>query len=456
MSQIRSPSIARIIIALNLVLVLVAALAAAILLKSQNTLKVHGPVYDRIKSSADLTADILPPPLYLIETYLTVLQAASTQDPGERRQLVAHLSDLEKDFVARRTYWAAQTLPTATRNLMEQRVVPDAQAIFDAVKNRFLPALTSQRVDDIAAAEQVINALYARHREGINELVGLANRTVDEAESQATKTEVFYLDATYGALALMLLAAGGMTAIMVRLVGRPIRQMTAAMRTLAKGDLQVTIPARGRRDEIGQMAEALQVFKDHMTETERLRAEQEKLRHQAAADQKGALFRLADDFKSNIGRLVDTLSSDATELRATAMSLTGTADRSNHQAAAVASAAEEASTGLQTVAAAAEELNASIAEISRRVSQSSTMTIKAVEDAKRTDQIVEALAEAAEKIGTVVGLISDIAGQTNLLALNATIEAARAGDAGKGFAVVASEVKSLANQTGKATEEISV
>jgi len=196
MSQIRSPSIARIIIALNLVLVLVAALAAAILLKSQNTLKVHGPVYDRIKSSADLTADILPPPLYLIETYLTVLQAASTQDPGERRQLVAHLSDLEKDFVARRTYWAAQTLPTATRNLMEQRVVPDAQAIFDAVKNRFLPALTSQRVDDIAAAEQVIKALYARHREGINELVGLANRTVDETESQATKTEVFYLDAT--------------------------------------------------------------------------------------------------------------------------------------------------------------------------------------------------------------------------------------------------------------------
>jgi hypothetical protein len=150
------------------------------------------------------------------------------------------------------------------------------------------------------------------------------------------------------------------------------------------------------------------------------------------------------------------LSWESTKLEATAQSMTGTADRSNQQAATVAAAAEQASTGMQTVAAAAEELTASIGEIGRQVAQSSKITSKAVDDAKRTDTIVHALAESAEKIGNVVGLITDVASQTNLLALNATIEAARAGDAGKGFAVVASEVKNLASQTGKATEEIDI
>ncbi len=230
--------------------------------------------------------------------------------------------------------------------------------------------------------------------------------------------------------------------------------LKAAMERLAKGDLATAIPGTDRRDEVGAMAAAVLVFKDSMTETERLRAAQEAAKRQAAAEQKAALNRMADGFESKIGRLVGMLSSGSTELEATAQSMTGTANQSNQQAAAVASAAEEASTGLQTVASAAEELTASIGEISRQVAQSSKITGKAVDDAKRTDAIVRALAEGAEKIGAVVGLITNIASQTNLLALNATIEAARAGDAGKGFAVVASEVKSLANQTGKATEEI--
>jgi methyl-accepting chemotaxis protein len=456
MSLIKNTSIARVIVAFNLVLVLFAILAAAALIRSQDTLKVHGPVYDRIKSSADLTADILPPPLYLIETYLTVLQASNAEDAGERRRLVTHLGDLEKDFLDRRAYWAAQALPTAIRDLVDQRVIPDAQAMFDAVKERVLPALAAQRAADVQTAIRAVNTLYARHREGIDQLVDLANKSVNDAEAQATTTETFYLRITYATLALTLFAAVGTTTTLVRMIGRPVRRMTEAMRALAAGNLQVAIPARERHDEIGQMARAVQVFKENMAETERLRTEQEELKRQAAADQRAALLRLADDFESKVGRLVGTLASAATELEATARSLTGTADRSNQQAAGVASAAEEASGGLQTVASAAEELNTSVIEISRRVTQSSTMTMKAVEDTKRTDVIVHALSDSAEKIGTVVSLISDIAGQTNLLALNATIEAARAGDAGKGFAVVASEVKSLANQTGKATEEISV
>jgi len=230
--------------------------------------------------------------------------------------------------------------------------------------------------------------------------------------------------------------------------------LRGAMERLAKGDLAADIPGADRRDEVGAMAVAVRVFKKTMVEAEHLRAEQEAVKHAAVAQQKAALNRMADDFESNIGRLVGRLSSGSTALESTAQSMTGMAGHSNRQAATAASAAAVASCGMQGVASAAEELTSSIGEISRRVAQSARITGKAVDDAKRTDTIVRALAEGAEKIGAVVGLITNIANQTNLLALNATIEAARAGEAGKGFAVVASEVKSLASQTGKATQEI--
>ena len=270
------------------------------------------------------------------------------------------------------------------------------------------------------------------------------------------------LDASFNASLVRGGAMGGAMLLFTMLGGWLINRditgslggLKAAMERLAKGDLRHVVPGADRRDEVGGMAAAVLVFKDNMTEAERLRAAQEEAKRQAAAEQKAALNRMADGFESKIGRLVGMLSSDSTELEATAQSMTATANQSHQQAAAVASAAEQASAGLQTVAAASEELTASIAEISRQVAQSSKITGKAVDDAKRTDAIVRALAEGAEKIGAVVGLITNIASQTNLLALNATIEAARAGDAGKGFAVVASEVKSLATQTGKATEEI--
>jgi methyl-accepting chemotaxis protein len=270
------------------------------------------------------------------------------------------------------------------------------------------------------------------------------------------------LDADFHATLWHLTAVGGfillVTLLAAWLINRDITRslggLRNAMARLANGELGAEIPGSDRRDEVGAMAAAVLVFKNHMTETGRLRAAQETAKHQAAAEQKAALNQMVDGFESKVGRLVGMLSSGSTALEATARSLTATADQSNRQAAAVASAAEQASTGLHTVASASEELTASIGEISRQVAQSSKITGKAVDDAKRTDTIVRALAEGAEKIGAVVGLITNIASQTNLLALNATIEAARAGDAGKGFAVVASEVKSLANQTGKATEEI--
>ncbi len=249
-----------------------------------------------------------------------------------------------------------------------------------------------------------------------------------------------------------------LTTLAALLVNRDItsslKQLMGAMDRLAKGDLTTAIPGTSRREEVGAMAASVLVFRDHMMEAEQLRGAQEQVKTEAAARQKTVLSQMADGFEGKVGRLVDMLSAGAVALKGTAQVLTGTADRGKQQSSSVAAAAEEASVGLHTVASASEELTASIGEISRQVEQSSRVTSKAVDDARRTDEIVRALAEAAERIGTVVGLIADIAGQTNLLALNATIEAARAGDAGKGFAVVASEVKSLATQTGKATEEI--
>ena len=239
-----------------------------------------------------------------------------------------------------------------------------------------------------------------------------------------------------------------------RSITRPLSRLRGSMAALANGDLATRVAGTDRKDEIGDMAATVLVFQRGLVEAERLRAEQEAIKARAAAEQQAALNRMADGFESKIGHLVGLLSSGSTELETTANAMTGTANQSSQQATIVASASEEAGAGLQSVASAAEELTASIGEISRQVAQSASITGKAVDEAKRTDAIVRALAEGAEKIGAVIGLISNIASQTNLLALNATIEAARAGDAGKGFAVVASEVKSLASQTGKATQEI--
>ncbi len=250
-------------------------------------------------------------------------------------------------------------------------------------------------------------------------------------------------------LALSLITAFGL----IRNIARPIAGMTAAMRRLAERDFATVIPCVGRGDEIGAMAGAVQVFKDNMIKADRMAAEhasEQQVRQQRSNQLEG----LIGDFERQISGTVTILASAATEMEATARSMTGSAAQTDQQASAVARAAEESGIGVQTVASASEQLASSITEINRQVTASATLTDKVVVSVRRTDDTVQALAESADRIGHVVALINSIASQTNLLALNATIEAARAGDAGKGFAVVASEVKSLAQQTAKATDEI--
>jgi methyl-accepting chemotaxis protein len=281
-----------------------------------------------------------------------------------------------------------------------------------------------------------------------------SSRQAVESGVAATNDLLATSSLTQEILAALGLAIGAALAFLIgRGIVRPLAGMTNAMTKLASGDKSIDVPSRESTDELGDMARAVAVFKDNMIKADQAAAAEE-VERQAKERRAQVLEALVRSFEAKVGGLVSMLSSGATELQATAQSMSSTAAQTNQQATTVAAAAEEASVGVQTVAAAAEELTSSIGEISRQVAHSSQITGRAVADAQRTNQIVRALAEGAEKIGHVVGLITNIAGQTNLLALNATIEAARAGDAGKGFAVVASEVKSLANQTAKATEEI--
>jgi methyl-accepting chemotaxis protein len=289
----------------------------------------------------------------------------------------------------------------------------------------------------------------------------LADSIKVEGETQAelVEAEQFAAIARGRSILYVITAAGVLIGavlswLLARSIIKPLAYITMALKTLASGDRTSEIPETHRGDEIGEMARSAEIFRATAIEFERIAKEQETLKATAAAAQRTAMNQTADAFEAKFGSMVSMLSSGATELQTTATSMSAIATQTDQQATTVAAAAEEASAGVQMVAAAAEELTASIHEISRQVDQSSKITARAVDDARRTDGIVRALANAAQKIGDVVQLITGIAAQTNLLALNATIEAARAGDVGKGFAVVASEVKDLASQTAKATEEI--
>jgi methyl-accepting chemotaxis protein len=257
------------------------------------------------------------------------------------------------------------------------------------------------------------------------------------------------------AIPALAISSGCIAWMIGRGVGASVGQLAARMRALADGELETAIPGLGRGDEVGAMAATVEMLKENATRLRGIGKTEADVQGRALAERRSAMEALANDFERSVNSIVRSVTTAAAGMQTTAQSMTTTASEASARAATVGAASESASNNVGTVAAAAEELSSSVAEISRQVTRSSEIASKAVGDAERTNATVQVLSTGAEKIGEVVKLIHSIAAQTNLLALNATIEAARAGESGRGFAVVASEVKALANQTAKATEEIS-
>jgi methyl-accepting chemotaxis protein len=363
----------------------------------------------------------------------------------------------EKDFMLRGDEKYGDELQKRAQEFdgaLADAAMPDAAKaaigkLIETYRMSFLGYMVGQSALNEEAAD--LTQIYDQLRPVLAAVRSAADARVASARADLTALRQGLLWAMAAIIALVAVA----TVIVGRALSRPLIAMTREVERLAAGELDVDVAASRRRDEIGTISRALAVFQDKLRDNRRLDAEQGETAARAEAMRRDAMVRVADGFQASVGRIIETVSTTASEIELAATGLTRTAESTQSLSAAVAAASEQSSANVQSVAAASEEMASSVAEISRQVRESHKVAETAVRQVEVTTERIGALSQAAGRIGEVVRLIAAVAQQTNLLALNATIEAARAGEAGRGFSVVASEVKALATQTAQATEEIS-
>ncbi|MDI1263131.1 MAG: methyl-accepting chemotaxis protein, partial [bacterium] len=417
-----------------------------------NDLRVGGPLYSKIKLGNDLVADILPPPAYVIEAYLEATLAM--RDPSSLAARRARLAELRKDYDDRREYWRKSELGSALKQKLIEQSDAHVQRFWRASEQQ-LPALERGNAAAAEKAYAELTSAYTAHRSIIDEIVKSANDGNAALENEANARVTWFQIAVWTISGIVcLLIAAGLAGIILGVV-RPIGRLTETMRGLADGDLTAAIPFLSRRDEIGLMAAATQVFRDNAVRVQQNDRHMLELGVTADKERRDALIEMCEILEADLDGAVAevlTISNDAAHRGEQSVS---DAQAIASEACQVAAASEQATSSVTSVSAATEELSAAGREIARRAVEMARFAHDAVDESRQASATVASLNEAAARIGNVVSLISEVAAQTNLLALNATIEAARAGEAGKGFAVVAQEVKALSRKTSDAADDIS-